>query len=73
MAQLASAWFSEREVPGSIFSDFIVCFDFPLVRVAIALNTRKNGELTVAGGVEGAPSASIDSSPVGTEGTTDVK
>ena len=30
-----------REVPGSIFSDFNVCFDFPRVRVAIALNTRK--------------------------------
>ena len=41
VAQLASARLSEREVPGSIFSDFNVCFDFPLVRVAIALNTRK--------------------------------
>ena len=40
-AQLASARLSEREVPGSIFSDFNVCFDFPLIRVAIALNTRK--------------------------------
>ena len=37
VAQLASARLSEREVPGSIFSDFNVCFDFPL----IALNTRK--------------------------------
>ena len=37
LAQLASARLSEREVPG----DFNVCFDFPLVRVAIALNTRK--------------------------------
>ena len=73
MAQLASARLSEREVPCSIFSDFNVCFDFPLIRVAIALNTRKNGALTVAGGVKGAPSASIDSSLVGTEGTTDVK
>ena len=27
--------------PGSIFSDFNVCFDFPLIHVAIALNTRK--------------------------------
>ena len=36
MAQLASARLSEREV-----SDFNVCFDFPLIRVAIALNTRK--------------------------------
>ena len=41
MAQLASARLSEREVPGSIVSDFNVCFDFPLIRVAIALNTRK--------------------------------
>ena len=41
VAQLASARLSEREVPGSIFSDFNVCFEFPLVRVAIALNTRK--------------------------------
>ena len=41
MAQLASAQLSEREVPGSIFSDFNVYFDFPLVRVAIALKTRK--------------------------------
>ena len=41
VAQLASARLSEREVPGSIFSDFNVCFDFPLIRVAIALNTHK--------------------------------
>jgi len=41
VAQLASVWLSEREVPGSIFSDFNVCFDFPLIRVAITLNTRK--------------------------------
>ena len=41
MAQLASARLSEREVPGSIFSDFNDCFDFPVVRVAISLNTRK--------------------------------
>ena len=41
MAQLASARLSEREVSGSIFSDFNVCFDFPLIRVAIAWNTRK--------------------------------
>ena len=41
VAQLASAWLSEREVSGSIFNDFNVCFDFPLIRVAIALNTRK--------------------------------
>ena len=41
VAQFTSARLSEREVPGSIFSDFNVCFDFPLIRVAIALNTRK--------------------------------
>ena len=41
MAQLASVRLSEREVSGSIFSDFNVCFDFPLIRVAIGLSTRK--------------------------------
>ena len=43
MAQLAGARLSEREVPGSILGDLNVCFDFPLIRVAIAwaLNTRK--------------------------------
>ena len=41
MAQLGSVWLSEREVPSLIFSDFNVCFDFPLIRVAIALDTRK--------------------------------
>ena len=41
VAQLASARLSEREVPGSILGDLNVCFDFPLIRVAIALNTRK--------------------------------
>ena len=70
VAQLASARLSEREVPGSIFSDFNVCFNFPLVRVAIPV---KRSTDSGRGGVEGAPSASIDSSPVGTEGTTDVK
>ena len=65
MAQLASARYSEREVPGSIFNDFNVCFAFPLI--------RKYGALTEAGGgVEGAPSASIDTSLL-TEGTIDVK
>ena len=73
VAQLASARLSEREVPGSIFSDFNVCFDFPLIRVAIALNTRKTEHWQWQGGVEGAPSASIDSSLIGTEGTTNVK
>ena len=41
VAQLASARLSEREVSASIFSDFNVCFNFPLIGVAIALNTRK--------------------------------
>ena len=41
VAQLASARLSEREFSGSIVSDFNVSFDFPLIRVAIALNTRK--------------------------------
>ena len=50
VAQLASARPSEREVPGSIFSDFNVCFDFPLVRVAIALNTRKTEHWQWQGG-----------------------
>ena len=71
MAQLASARLSEREVSGSIFSDFNVCFDFPLIRVAIALNTRKTGTERGQGG-KGAALASIDTSLV-TEGTTDVK
>ena len=38
VAQLASARLSERGVPSSILSDFNVCFGFPLIRVAIALN-----------------------------------
>ena len=41
VAQLVSARLSEREVPGSILGDVNVCFDFPLILVAIALNTRK--------------------------------
>ena len=41
MAQLASARLSEQEVPGSILCDLNICFDFLLIRVAIALNTRK--------------------------------
>ena len=41
VAQMASARLSEREVTGSILGDFNVCFDFPLVRVAIALNPLK--------------------------------
>ena len=41
MAQLASARLSEREVPGSILGDLNFSFDFPLIRVALALNSRK--------------------------------
>ena len=41
MVQLAGARLSEREVSGLIFSDLNVCFNFPLIRVAIALNTHK--------------------------------
>ena len=37
--KLASARLSEQEVSGSILNDLQVCFDFPLIRVAIALNT----------------------------------
>ena len=39
VAQLVSERLSEQEVSGSILGDFNVCFDFPLIRVA--LNTRK--------------------------------
>ena len=49
MVQLANAQLSEQEVPGSILSDLNVCFDFPLIRVAIALNTSKT-EHTEGGG-----------------------
>ena len=41
MAQLVSARLSEQEVSSSILCDFNVCFDFPLIHVAVALNTRK--------------------------------
>ena len=41
VAQMASARLSEREVLGSILGDFNVCSDFPLIRVAIALNPLK--------------------------------
>ena len=50
VAQLASARLSEREVSGSIFSDFNVCFDFSLIRVTIALNTRKTEHWQRQGG-----------------------
>ena len=38
VAQLDSARLSWQEVPSSFLGDFNVCFDFPLVRVTIALN-----------------------------------
>ena len=41
MAQLASARLTEREVSSVILRDLNVSFDFPLIRVAIALNNRK--------------------------------
>ena len=41
VAQMASARLSEREIPGSILVDLNVCFDFPLIRVAIASNIRE--------------------------------
>ena len=41
MTQLASVLLLEREVPGSILGDLNVCFDFPVIRVAIALNPCK--------------------------------
>ena len=41
VAQLVSARPSELEVPGSILGDSNVCFDFLLIWVALALNTRK--------------------------------
>ena len=41
VAQLASVRLSEREVNGLILGDFSVCFDFPWIGVAIALNIRK--------------------------------
>ena len=41
VAQLASARLSEQGVPGSILGDFNVCFHFPLISVAIALNIRE--------------------------------
>ena len=41
VAPLVSARPSELEVPGSILGASNVCFDFPLICVALALNTRK--------------------------------
>ena len=41
VAHLVSTRLSEQDVLRLILGDFNVCFDFPLTRVAIALNTRK--------------------------------
>ena len=41
VAPLVSARPSELEVPGSILGASNVCFDFLLICVALALNTRK--------------------------------
>ena len=41
VAQLVSTRLSEQEVLSLILGDFNVCFDFPPIRVAIALNPRK--------------------------------
>ena len=41
VAELVSARPSELDVPGSIQGDSNVCFDFLLICVALALNTRK--------------------------------
>ena len=41
VAQLASARLSEQGVPGSILGNFNICFHFPLISVAIALNIRE--------------------------------
>ena len=41
LAQLVSTRLSEQEVLSLILGDFNVCFDFPLIRVVIALNPRK--------------------------------
>ena len=41
VAQLVISRCWEQEVPCLILGDFNVCFDFPLIRVAIALHIRK--------------------------------
>ena len=71
LSWLVHGFWSKRS-PGLILGDFNVCFDFLLIRVAIALNTLKM-EHWQRDGVKGAPLASsIDTSFV-TEGPTDVK
>ena len=41
VSQLAKALLSEQGVPSLILGDFNVCFHFPLICVAIALNIRE--------------------------------
>ena len=41
VAQLVSARSSKQGVPGSILGDSSVCFDFSLIYVTLASNTRK--------------------------------
>ena len=50
VAQLVSAWPSELEVPSLILGDFSVCFDFLLIRVALAVNTHKTEYWHTEGG-----------------------
>ena len=53
VAQLFSAQSSELEVPASILGDSNVCFDFLLIRAALALNTRKTEHCQTKGGKVG--------------------
>ena len=46
MTQSASAQLSEQEFPSSILGDFNVCFDFPLIRVAIQYRSEISGQRT---------------------------
>ena len=66
MAQLASTRLSEQEVPGSILGDSNVCFDFPLIRVAIAISIKRSTDRGRR--VKGTQSAFS----FVTEGTTDI-
>ena len=50
VAQLVVVWLSEQEVPSSILGDFNICFDFPLIYVAIPLNICKIEHLQRKGG-----------------------
>ena len=50
VTQWASARISEQGVPSLIFSDFNVCFDFPLIHVAIAFNIRQTEHWQRKGG-----------------------